>query len=121
MKYYRLKYRLNMSHSATNRRADEHHHVLEIELYAYPKGRDFVEFGEMERLVTECLEIYQNQYFNDMADFDGDVSLEHIGEVLYRKLAENFGKQQWSFDRFEISETPLRVYVITKSIYRRGA
>lgn len=109
-----------MSHSATGQRADEHHHVLEIELYAYPGGSGFVEFGDMERLVTGCLEEYQNQYFNDMEDFGGDVSLEHIGEVLYGKLAETFGEWQWRFDRFEISETPLRVYVITKSTYRRG-
>lgn len=120
MKYYKLKYRLNMSHSANNQREMEHHHVLEIELYAYPQGENFVEFGDMEHFVCGCLDRYQNQYLNDCPEFEGDVSLENIGEVLYRELEENFTLHNWNFDRFEISETPLRIYIITKSTYLRG-
>ena len=120
MKCYRLKYRLTMSHSATNRRENEHNHVLEIEIFAYPQMNRFVEFGEMEEIVSQCLDGYQNRYLNDMEEFCGDTSLENKGEILYLKLEKAFLVQGWTVERFEISETPLRVYVITKNTYQRG-
>lgn len=120
MKYYRLKYRLSMSHSATNSRENEHNHVLEIELFAYPRENVFMEFGDMERFVSGCLDCYQNHYLNDFPEFHGDTSLENVGEVLYLKLENVFEEHSWDFERFEISETPLRVYIITRSTYQKG-
>ena len=118
-KYYRLKYRLNIRHSADNNREHEHSHVLEIEAYAFPLMENFQEFNYIERHVDDCLDRFQNQYLNDLPEFAGDASLENTGEVLFPLLREELHRNDWDLQRFEISETPLRVYIISKDTFRR--
>lgn len=118
-RYYRLKYRLAMRHSADNNREHEHSHVLEIEAYAFPMMENFQEFNDIEKHIDACLDRFQNRYLNELPEFDGDASLENTGEVLFPILKEELRENDWDLQRFEISETPLRVYIITKSSFRR--
>lgn len=60
------------------------------------------------------LDPYQNQYLNEFPEFGGDTSIEHLGEVFYEKVKDALEKKQWKFARFEISETPLRIYAIVE-------
>lgn len=120
MKNYHLKYRLNISHSVDSDRSKEHNHIFEIEVYAYPEDDTFVEFSDMEKLVEDVLSKYQKRYLNDMPEFEGDTSVENVGEVLYGSLSKHFEDMRWNFKRMEISETPLRVYVIAKYNYHGG-
>ena len=60
---------------------------------------------------------YQHQYLNEFSEFGGDTSIEHLGEVFYRKVKEALEKHRWKFARFEISETPLRVYAIVEETF----
>ena len=62
----------------------------------------------------------RKKYLNDMPEFDGDTSVENVGEVLYARLSKHFEDRHWKFSRMEISETPLRVYVIAKYNYHGG-
>lgn len=117
--YYRLKYRLTIRHSADNNREHEHSHVLEIEAYAFPLMENFQEFNYIEKHVDRCLGRFQNEYLNDLEEFGGDASLENTGEVLFPLLREELKKNDWDLRRFEISETPLRVYIISKDSFRR--
>ena len=80
-KYYRLKYRLAISHSADNNIDHEHSHVLEIEAYTFPMMENFQEFNDIEKHVDTCLSRFQNQYLNDLPEFHGDASLENTGEA----------------------------------------
>ena len=43
--------------------------------------------------------------------------MEHLGEVFYLKGKASLEKQHWKLARFEISETPLRVYAIAEEIF----
>ena len=45
MKYYRLKYRLSITHSASGNREDSHNHVLEVEVSAYHNDGEFIELN----------------------------------------------------------------------------
>ncbi len=118
-KYYRLKYRLTIRHSADNNRDHEHSHVLEIEVFAFPMMENFQEFNNIEKHVDDCLSRFQNQYLNDLPEFQGDASLENTGEVLFPLLRAELRRSNWNLRRFEISETPLRVYIITQDSFQR--
>lgn len=118
-KYYRLKYRLTIRHSADNNIDHEHSHVLEIEAYTFPMMENFQEFNNIEKHVDDCLSRYQNKYLNDLPEFQKDASLENTGEVLFPLLRAQLKENGWDLRRFEISETPLRVYIITQDSFQR--
>ena len=113
MKYYKLKYRLSITHSADNNKEHKHNHVLEGEIFAEPSADNFVEFSDMEDMVNKTLEIYQNQYLNSLEEFAGDANIENVGEVFWRKLVKVFYKNGWKLIRLEIGENPLRVYAVS--------
>ena len=78
MKYYKLKYRLSITHSADNNEELKHNHVLEGEIFAEPSAGNFVEFSDMEDMVNETLKIYQNQYLNSLEEFAGDANMDKV-------------------------------------------
>ena len=43
--------------------------------------------------------------------------MEHLGEIFYLKVKDALERQHWKFARFEISETPLRVYAIAEETF----
>ena len=43
--------------------------------------------------------------------------MEHLGEVFYLKVKKALEGHHWKLARFEISETPLRIYAITEEIF----
>ncbi len=114
MKIYHFKYRLGMSHSADNDREHMHKHVLEIEMYITPEdeGASFNEFDSIEKYMERVLGDLQGKYLNDIPIFGEDASLEHTGETIYKLLCDEVEKYKWHMCCFEISETPLRVYII---------
>lgn len=113
MKYYKLKYRLSITHSADNNEEHKHNHVLEGEIFAEPPADNFVEFSDMEDMVDKTLEIYQNKYLNSLEEFAGDANIENVGEVFWRKLVNVFDRNGWKLLRLEIGENPLRVYAVS--------
>ncbi|MCI9446617.1 MAG: hypothetical protein HFH36_04330 [Lachnospiraceae bacterium] len=112
MKYHRLKYRLSMQHSFDGQPEHKHHHLIEIEIVARQMSEDFLEFAGMDSILKQVLDAYQYQYLNEFPEFGGDTSIEHLGEVFYVKVKDALEEAHWQFARFEISETPLRVYAI---------
>ena len=88
-----------MSHSVDNIKEHAHKHVLETEFYLKP--------------VDESkLNVYQNRYLNEYPEFGADASLEHTGEAIYGMISDNLLDKNWKLVCFEISENPLRVYII---------
>ncbi len=114
MRYHRLKHRLSMQHSFDGQAKHRHHHLIEIEIVARQMSEDFLEFADMDSILKQVLAPYQYQYLNEFPEFGGDTSIEHLGEVFYMKVKEALERQHWQFARFEISETPLRVYAIVE-------
>ncbi len=112
MQLFRLKYRLPMQHSFDGLEEHRHHHVIEIEVFARNASAEFIEFGQMEKMMKQYLDPYQNAYLNEYREFGGDTTIENIGEVFYERLSQIFDEHKWFISRFEISETPLRVYAI---------
>ncbi len=89
-----------------------HHHVIEVEVYARPESDEFVEFSDMDKLLCQVLDKYQNKYLNECEEFNGNTTMEGIGELFYRKLDEAFRASGRKIVRLSISETPLRTYSI---------
>lgn len=117
MKYHRLKYRLCMQHSFDGEIEHKHQHLIEIEVVARKLSEDFMEFASMDSVLARVFGPYQYQYLNDFPEFKGDTSMEHLGEVFYLKVKDALERQHWRFARFEISETPLRIYAITEETF----
>lgn len=117
MKYHRLKYRLCMQHSFDGKEEHKHQHLIEIEIVARHIAEDFLEFASMDSVLEQVFGPYQYQYLNDFSEFEGDTSIEHLGEVFYSRVKEALERQHWRFARFEISETPLRVYAIAEETF----
>ena len=117
MKYHRLIYRLCMQHSFDGRIENKHHHLIEIEIVARQIAEDFMEFASMDSILEKVFAPYQYQYLNEFSEFGGDTSIEHLGEVFYLKVKDALEKQHWKFARFEISETPLRIYAIVEETF----
>lgn len=69
-------------------------------------------FNEVESEIDRCLTPYKNQFLNDLPEFISSASIEQIGEVFYSKLHESVASLGLILDRFEIGETPLRMYII---------
>lgn len=103
-----------MQHSFDGQAEHKHHHLIEIEIVARQMSEDFLEFADMDSILKQVLDPYQYQYLNEFPEFGGDTSIEHLGEVFYRKVKDALEGQHWQFARFEISETPLRVYAIVE-------
>jgi 6-pyruvoyl tetrahydropterin synthase-like protein len=106
-----------MQHSFDGRIENKHHHLIEIEIVARQIEEDFMEFASMDSILEEVFAPYQYQYLNEFTEFGGDTSIEHLGEVFYLKVKDALERQHWKFARFEISETPLRVYAIVEETF----
>ncbi|MEH2944408.1 6-carboxytetrahydropterin synthase [Lachnospiraceae bacterium KK002] len=117
MKYHRLKYRLCMQHSFDGKIEHKHQHLIEIEIVARQMEEDFLEFASMNSILEEVFGPYQYKYLNEFPEFEGDTSIEHLGEVFYVKVKHALEEQHWKFARFEISETPLRIYAIVEETF----
>ena len=117
MKYHRLKYRLCMEHSFDGRIENKHHHLIEIEIVARHLSENFTEFASMDSILEQVFAPYQYQYLNEFPEFKGNTSIENLGEVFYLKVRDALEEQQWRFARFEISETPLRIYAIVAETF----
>lgn len=117
MKYHCLKYRLCMQHSFDGNADNKHSHLIEIRIIARHMSEDFLEFASMDSILEQVFHPYQYQYLNDFPEFEGDTRIEHLGEVFCQKLKQALEEQHWQFARFEISETPLRVYAIGEEVF----
>ncbi len=111
---FRYKYRLPIDHSFDGSIEKKHHHVIEVSVeFSSLKGaKRVVRMRDIEDIISNILDTYRNRFINDFPEFGGDSTVENMGEVIFHKLYEAFKETEWDIDRFEISETPLRVYAI---------
>ena len=127
---YCFRYFIPITHSADNVSEHKHSHTLEITTYICllsgfiqddipggvqngAKKRSLEKFSEIEKYASAFLKRYEGKYLNAMEEFNGDASIEHVGDVVYQVMSEYLLKEQLFLERLEIGENPLRVYVVS--------
>ncbi len=113
-KLFRVKFRLPIDHSFDGSPEKKHHHVIEIAIeFVCPEDTElFSSVKGAEQSSKEVLDIYRNKFLNEFEEFGNNTTIENVGEVLFKKLYPLFKEKHRDIIRFEISETPLRVYAI---------
>ncbi len=79
-------------------------------------SEEIIDYKHVEKLIRQCIEKYENKYLNDFDSMRDNSTIEHFGEVLCSEIDEVLIKGGYKMTRFEIGETPLRVYAITDEL-----
>lgn len=112
---YCFKFILNATHSILidKARSSQHAHNWEISVYFNKSDDSFIEFYELENLIENRLDYFQLKNLNSLSEFQSiEPTLENIGDVLYVYLNNVVSCYNCIIFKMEISETPLRTYVI---------
>lgn len=112
---YKLKYRLNSKHSLTSVEKNIHPHTFEISIYIEQiQTKELVAFSTIDTIIEHFLLSYQKQYLNSIPPFDRlEPTIENMGNVFYEELKVILCKEQFNLLQLEISENPLRLYLIS--------
>jgi len=118
MKYqqYKLKYYLNCRHAIyiNGELGEIHPHTWEIVTYLAMVKEGFVPFNDIEKVIDELLDQYQDQVINEKNPFDViNPTLENCAHYFREIIAERLNKMGWIMLMMEISETPSRSYVMS--------
>lgn len=112
---YKFKYRLNAKHSFSSDTKNIHPHTFEILLFieSNKNGKQVASF-EIDEIVEQFLLSYQNQYLNDISPFNQlEPTIENMGDIFYEQLKVILSNKEFNLIQLEISETPLRVYLVS--------
>jgi 6-pyruvoyl tetrahydropterin synthase-like protein len=112
---YKFKYRLNAKHSFNGIVENIHPHTFEISLYIEQiQAKTIVAFSTIDKIVEQFLLDYQNQFLNELSPFNQlEPTIENMGDVFYEELKVILHKNQFNLLQLEISETPLRIYLVS--------
>lgn len=113
---FKFKYRLNAKHSLSIDAKSIHPHTFEISLLIeqLQQKKESNLYSSIDRIVEKFLLHYQNQYLNDIPPFNQlEPSIENMGNRFYEELKVILNNEQLNLIQLEISETPLRVYLVS--------
>ncbi len=118
MRTYCFRACISISHSNDYNRENAHIHTVEVTSHVRYNDiqSDLKKFDDAEEIINSCFEPYQECYLNDMEGFEETVTIEHLGETLFFQLNRKLDNNGMFLEKFEISETPLRTYIITRTI-----
>lgn len=89
-----------------------HSHTIEITADIRTAEERFEPFFGLEGYLNEYFAPYENQLLNSLPEFQGDASIEGMGEVFFRGLAKSLEKRGLRLERLKVGETPLRRYIV---------
>ena len=112
MRTYCIKRCLSIRHGTGLDRASAHSHTIEVAAYLKKEGPEILLFSGVEQLLDSFLSRYENRFLNSLPAFDGDASMERIGEVIFTGLTPLLEERGLFLERLEVGETPLRRYII---------
>lgn len=115
-KRYKLKQFLAIQHSYDGNKDNLHAHTIAINCSMKTETEDIIDYKKVEKIIHSCIEKYENKYLNDLEEFKDNATIERLGEVLCFEIDDAIKEIGYEMDRFEIGETPLRVYVITNEL-----
>lgn len=112
---YKNSYRINIEHNLDNAKGSRHGHTLEIILIIeHPAAAFFLSYPELDETVHHYLDEYDAKYLNEMKRFDSlPPTLENLGDILFEELNLLLRAKGLHLIALEISETPLRVYIVS--------
>lgn len=113
---YTLKSFISIRHSFDGDREHEHAHTIEINCTIKTNIHDMIDYKTVEDTIQESFDKYENKYLNDFDELKDNATIEHLGETLCKEIDDSLKPLGYQMDRFEIGETPLRVYVITDEL-----
>ena len=99
-------------HGNSGDRQDAHCHTIEVVAHIEERSGRFVLFSYVEEAFERCLDRYRGKFLNAFPEFCGNTSIEGIGEALFVQVSEALAERELVLKRLEVSETPLRRYVI---------
>ena len=110
---YRFKYRLNILHSIGKQQAP-HRHTLELYLHVEHSEESNILFENNDEFLATYFSYFENQYLNELPEFKKMLpTIENIGYLIFSDLKEKYKEQNTRLLKFEISEIPSRVYMIS--------
>ncbi len=115
-KRYKLKQFLAIQHSFDGNTENIHAHTIAINCSIKTETEEIIDYKKVENVIQKCIDKYENKYLNDLQEFKENATIERLGEVLCFEIDEALKETGYEMDRFEIGETPLRVYVITDEL-----
>ena len=118
MRTYCFRSCVSIRHSNDYNRKNAHGHTVEVAVFVRlgEMVSDVKEFGDTEHLIASCLEPYQECYLNELTGFEENVSIEYLGETLFALLDRKLNDSDICMERLEIGETPLRTYIVTRTV-----
>lgn len=116
MKRYCFKECISIRHSNDGKEENIHIHTVEIVAFIIvdETKSGLGRFSDLESIVKQVAEPYKNCYLNELEGFSERSHIEYLGEILFAKLEEELYKREIYLERFEISENPLRTYILTR-------
>lgn len=115
---YGYKFHLYAQHSVRiqGRLGTPHPHTWKFTAYL-EAGKNFSRYNDVEKIINEVIGPYQNCYLNKTAPFDLlNPIMENIGEFFFLKIEEVLKAREIEIRGLEISETPVRTYVVDHKI-----
>lgn len=117
-RWYENSYRINIEHNLGDGAGDRHSHTLELTLMIEHPSTDIVlSYPKLDETVHHYLEEYDKKYLNELVKFTGLLpTVEHLGDLFFEELRTVLQGKGLALTTLEISETPLRVYIISMPI-----
>ena len=113
---YVCKFYLNASHFIyiNDKPGAPHSHCFEFVLDIGTKNKEnFISFTEIETLVEDILQPYQEQLINEISPFNEiNPTLENMATYFERVFLAQLVVHDWLLITLELSETPTRSYLI---------
>jgi 6-pyruvoyl tetrahydropterin synthase-like protein len=114
-KKYKIKSFIAIQHSFDGNTEHIHAHTVEINC-SIKTEKDIIDYKLVEGTIQKCIDRYENKYLNELKGFEESATIERLGEVLCYEIDDELKPLGYEMDRFEIGETPLRLYVITDEL-----
>ena len=113
--FYKNGYRIHIEHRLGDVGGNRHSHTLELFLYIEPPtSLLFLSYPAIDEPVLFYLAKYHKKYLNELKMFQNlPPTLENLGDLLFEDLSIILMKNGFRLSSLEISETPLRVYIVS--------
>lgn len=114
-KQYRYKFYLNASHfiKINNIPGEIHPHTWEITIDILELQDNFNEFSNIEKIIDEIIEPFQDKLINDVAPFnETNPTLENICEYFKNLIEQRMIEIGYLLLTIGMSETPSRSFII---------
>lgn len=112
---YKFKFYLNASHAIyiNGSMGQRHPHTWEITIHVLKEKEEFVEFSLIETKIEGWMKQYQDKLLNEVPPFNQiNPTLENCCDYFKEELKKLLLSEGWILLSIEMSETPMRSYVI---------